>query len=153
MEAKQKGNRRDKKAAGAYTALQAAQNTVMARLYKRKAFGELTPSQFRVLATLLEQGSQSQTALCGAIARSTGNMVLVIDNLTKAGLVKREGSKEDRRVKLVVLTDQGRKIVSDLIDGHNQAVGEAMTPLNEQQLAELAALAAALAGPEDCTES
>ncbi|MGD9411095.1 MAG: MarR family transcriptional regulator [Desulfobacterales bacterium] len=41
------------------------------------------------------------------ILRSSGNITMVIDNLEKNGLVKRERREADRRLFIVHLTDRG----------------------------------------------
>ena len=50
----------------------------------------------------------------GEIAHRLGvegaTMVAMVDRLVKAGLVSREASTTDRRVKLVILTDEGRRV-------------------------------------------
>lgn len=144
MEAKTRGTRREKKAVEAFASLQRANAAVLTRMFRMKAFGALSPSQFGVLEALFHGGPMSQHDLCGKIFRSSGNMVLVIDNLEKRGFVKREDYEKDRRVKLVVLTESGRKTVSALLDDHSRAVVEAVAPLNDQQIDSLTELAALL---------
>jgi MarR family transcriptional regulator for hemolysin len=52
----------------------------------------------------------SQSELADKLAVEAATMVAMIDRLVKAGLVKREASSSDRRVKRVVLTPAGMKI-------------------------------------------
>ena len=52
----------------------------------------------------------SQSELADKLAVEAATMVAMIDRLVKAGLVKREASSSDRRVKRVVLTPAGLKI-------------------------------------------
>ena len=52
----------------------------------------------------------SQSELADKLAVEPASMVAMIDRLVKAGLVKREASSSDRRVKRVVLTPAGSKI-------------------------------------------
>ena len=52
----------------------------------------------------------SQSELADKLAVEAATMVAMIDRLVKAGLVKREASSSDRRVKRVVLTPAGSKI-------------------------------------------
>jgi MarR family transcriptional regulator for hemolysin len=52
----------------------------------------------------------SQSELADKLAVEPATMVAMIDRLVKAGLVKREASSSDRRVKRVVLTPAGSKI-------------------------------------------
>lgn len=52
----------------------------------------------------------SQSELADKLAVEGATMVAMIDRLVKAGLVVREASTTDRRVKRIVLTDAGSKI-------------------------------------------
>jgi MarR family transcriptional regulator for hemolysin len=52
----------------------------------------------------------SQSELADKLAVEPASMVAMIDRLVKAGLVKREASSSDRRIKRVVLTPAGSKI-------------------------------------------
>jgi MarR family transcriptional regulator, transcriptional regulator for hemolysin len=52
----------------------------------------------------------SQSELADKLAVEAATMVAMIDRLVKAGLVKREASSDDRRIKRVVLTPAGLKI-------------------------------------------
>ena len=52
----------------------------------------------------------SQSELADRLAVEGATMVAMIDRLVKAGLVNREASTTDRRVKRVVLTPAGMKI-------------------------------------------
>jgi MarR family transcriptional regulator for hemolysin len=52
----------------------------------------------------------SQTDLAHALGVEGATMVLMIDRLVKANLVKRQPSISDRRIKYIVLTDEGRAL-------------------------------------------
>jgi MarR family transcriptional regulator, transcriptional regulator for hemolysin len=52
----------------------------------------------------------SQSELADKLAVEAATMVAMIDRLVKAGLVRREASSADRRIKRVVLTPAGLKI-------------------------------------------
>ena len=52
----------------------------------------------------------SQSELADRLAVEGATMVAMIDRLVKAGLVNREASTTDRRVKRVILTPAGMKI-------------------------------------------
>ncbi|MGY1707476.1 MarR family winged helix-turn-helix transcriptional regulator [Geodermatophilus sp. SYSU D00697] len=52
----------------------------------------------------------SQRDLAEALALDPSQVVLLVDELTEAGLVERRPSESDRRTKLVVATDTGREV-------------------------------------------
>ena len=74
----------------------------------------LTESQFGVLETLLHLGPLHQCRLAQKHLLSPGNLTLVINNLQRDGLVRRQRSTEDRRYVEVQLTDAGRALITDL---------------------------------------
>src|SRR6476469_2593540 len=52
----------------------------------------------------------SQTELATLLSIEGPSMVATIDRLVRAGLVERQASEQDRRVKRIVLTDGGREV-------------------------------------------
>ena len=101
-----------------YVKLMRATESVTARAHRQlSAFG-LSFSQFGVLEALYHLGPMSQSEIGQKILRSSGNMTMVIDNLQKRQLVKRERSKTDRRFLIVHLTDKGRDLISKIFPSH-----------------------------------
>jgi MarR family transcriptional regulator, transcriptional regulator for hemolysin len=69
------------------------------------------------IAAAMKAGSPlSQSILADTLAVSRASMVHTIDCLVKDGLVKRESSSSDRRLKRVVVTDAGAHLYSLLRD-------------------------------------
>jgi MarR family transcriptional regulator for hemolysin len=78
---------------------------VMNRHLKRMG---ISPTAWMILAAASQERSPlSQVALAERIAMSSASMVRPIDFLTDAGLVTRESSVSDRRVKRIVVTNAG----------------------------------------------
>src|SRR5215211_793280 len=97
-------------------------NSVLARLAERNSIGELTYSQFAVLEALYHLGHLTQSEVSGKILKSTSNITTVIDNLERAGLVRRERDTNDRRVIHVHLTEAGTGKVEAVLPGHVAAL-------------------------------
>ena len=100
----------------------------------------LTTSQFGVLETLYHLGSLQTGQLGEKILKSSGNMTLVIDNLVKRGLVRRQRLEDDRRCVEIRLTEQGRSLVKKILPDHVQRVViafAALTPAEQAQLGTL----------------
>ena len=83
-----------------------------------KACG-LTPAGWSAIAALAEMGRSagdgaarppSQTELAQQLGVDSATLVATIDRLAAAGLIARNPSPHDRRVKLVVLTQQGDEL-------------------------------------------
>ncbi|MEV8564836.1 MarR family transcriptional regulator [Streptomyces sp. NPDC051322] len=73
----------------------------------------LTASQGRTLA-VLRRGPSAMRALAITLACDASNMTGIIDRLEKRGAVRREPSPTDRRVKNVVLTEEGERAVDTI---------------------------------------
>ncbi|MGW8875975.1 MarR family winged helix-turn-helix transcriptional regulator [Streptomyces mirabilis] len=76
----------------------------------------LTYSQAKAL-NVLRQGPAPMRALAGTLRCDASNMTGIIDRLEARGLVYREPSPTDRRVKNVVLSEDGAAAVSSIRDG------------------------------------
>src|SRR5512137_147164 len=85
------------RALNTFTKLMRAAESVTSRVHRVLAAPKLTISQFGVLEALYHKGPLCQKDIAAKILKSTGNITLVIDNLEKNGLVRRERDSEDRR--------------------------------------------------------
>ena len=97
-------------------------NSLLARLAERNSIGELTYSQFAVLEALYHIGPMTAGEVSQKILKSGGNLTLVIDNLERDGLVRRERDGKDRRVIHVHLTEAGKRKVEAVFPGHVAAL-------------------------------
>lgn len=105
------------------------------RLIRRNTVGDLTISQFGVLETLYHLGHMSQSEICGKLLKSGGNITLVIDNLEKRGLARRQVDAKDRRVTTVLLTEKGEELIGRIFPEQVKAIVEELNVLtaNEQE--------------------
>jgi MarR family 2-MHQ and catechol resistance regulon transcriptional repressor len=119
-----------------YTKLMRAAETVTGRVGRTMSAAGLTISQFGVLEALHHKGPLCQRDIAAKILKSTGNITLVIDNLEKQGLVKRERTNEDRRYLTVTLTGQGEKLIGTVFADVEAAIVAEMSALttDEQEL-------------------
>jgi MarR family 2-MHQ and catechol resistance regulon transcriptional repressor len=104
-----------------------------------RSFGLTTP-QFGVLECLGHLGPMTIGELCKKQLVSGGNMTVVVDNLTKDGLVERIPSKDDRRAIVVQLTAKGKKLFGDIFIRHAKFVASAASVLSDKEQSELAVL-------------
>jgi len=95
-----------------YTKLMRAAESVTNRVSRIMTGAGLTISQFGVLEALHHKGPLCQRDIAAKILKSTGNITLVIDNLEKSGLVRRERDSEDRRFFAVHLTEKGAALIA-----------------------------------------
>lgn len=115
-------------------------NSVLARLSERNTLDDLTPSQFAVLESLYHLGSMTQGEISAKVLKSGSNMTTVTDNLERDGLVRRERSKNDRRVIHIHITEAGIGKIEAVLPGHIEALVEefnVLTPEEQKTLGEL----------------
>lgn len=124
----------------AYAKLMRAADAVTSRIYRHLDDSGLTVSQFGVLEALYQLGPQCQKDLANKILKTSGNLTMVIDNLEKQGLVKREQDPSDRRVWNVHLTERGRRLIAQVFPKHATLVAEEMAILKPTEQATLAKL-------------
>ncbi|MFN8005426.1 MAG: MarR family transcriptional regulator [Terriglobia bacterium] len=119
-----------------YVKLMRAAESLTARIHRDLAEVDLTVSQFGALEALYHLGPMTQAVIGKKILKSSGNMTLVIDNLEKRGLVRRERNKEDRRYFTVHLTEEGERLVSEFFPAHAERIAAEMGVLtpSEQEL-------------------
>jgi MarR family 2-MHQ and catechol resistance regulon transcriptional repressor len=129
------GSAETKRALNAFINLARATNSLQARLTVQLEGQGLTAGQFGVLEALLHLGPMSQCVLGEKLLRSGGNITLVIDNLEKHGLVRRERQTEDRRTIVIHLTPKGRRLIKRVVPGHAKMILKEMNQLepNEQE--------------------
>jgi MarR family 2-MHQ and catechol resistance regulon transcriptional repressor len=114
------------------------------RLWDQLALGlqreDLTPSQFGVLEALYHLGPMCQRDLGERILRSSGNMTLVVGNLERRGLVRRERPTGDGRMREVHLTEAGDRLIRRVFPPHAAAITRALAVLTSEEQRTLATL-------------
>jgi MarR family 2-MHQ and catechol resistance regulon transcriptional repressor len=115
-------------------------NSLLARLAERNTIGDLTYSQFAVLEALYHLGPLTQGEVSQKVLKSGSNMTTVIDNLERAGLVRRERDVKDRRVIHVHLTEAGSNRVEQVLPAHIAALVEEFSVLSASDQETLGAL-------------
>ncbi len=76
----------------------------------------------------------SQSELAEKLGIEGATMVAMVDRLVKAGLVQREISTTDRRVKRVLLTEAGAKLYGSLKVEANQLLQEMLKDSDAEKL-------------------
>ena len=107
-----------------------AAESITTRAHKHLSSAGLTVSQFGVLEAIHHLGPLSQKELGRKILRSSGNITMVIDNLEKRRLVRRERDTSDRRIFIVHLTDEEQKLIRKIFPSHAALITGEMSVLN-----------------------
>lgn len=134
------GTKEEVTALDTYIKLVRAAESVATRLHRHLDIHKLTVTQFGVLEALFHLGSMYQRELAEKLLKSGGNITLVIDNLEKRQLVKRDREVGDRRCISVSLTASGKQLISEIFPTHVAAVVKEMNILTIPEQEELGRL-------------
>ena len=80
----------------------------------RDAGFDLTSPQFAALSILQDQPNIDQATLASAIAIDRATIGGIVDRLVAKGLVQRQTNFQDRRARVLSLTDEGHRILTRL---------------------------------------
>ena len=131
------GTRPETRALSGLINLVRAAESVMGRLNGQFAGLAITQSQFSALDALVHLGPLSQRELGEKLFKTSGNITMVVDNLERAGMVRRERDAGDRRRVAVRLTAKGEKTIRELLPPRVAAIREEMGALTAAEQAEL----------------
>jgi MarR family 2-MHQ and catechol resistance regulon transcriptional repressor len=84
----------------------------------------LGESEFRILEALLHKGAMPVNTIGPKVFLTPGSISVAVDRLLKRGLVTRTNSPTDRRVRLVDLTAEGRRLIEKVFAAHAAQVDE-----------------------------
>ena len=140
MRQRYRGNQKETRALKTYVKLMRAAESVTARTHRHLSSTGLTISQFAVLEALYQLGPLSQREIGKKILRSSGNITMVIDNLEKNGLVRRERHEADRRFFIVHLTDKGYHLINKIFPPHAAVIAKDLGVLTAAEQDALARL-------------
>lgn len=104
-------------------------------LQETEAFG-VTPVQFAALQAVHNTPGVDQRTLARTIGFDTSTTAGVIDRLEARGLLQRNASPEDRRVRLLTLTDDGEALLAQVVPAMQRAQVRMLDPLNPAERAE-----------------
>jgi DNA-binding MarR family transcriptional regulator len=103
---------------------------------------DLTPRQFAALAKLDEIGATSQNLLGRETAMDAATIKGVVDRLEERGLVEVADDPNDRRRRVLALTEEGRALFAELAPVARRITEETLSPLTEPERERLVALLA-----------
>ena len=120
---------------GAHTwlVLWRATRAMEARALRSIADTGLGASEFAILETLLHKGPLPVNAIGRKVLLTTGSMTSAVDRLATRGLVVRKDDPADRRVRLVHLTTDGRKLIKPAFAQHATDLEEIVGVLTREE--------------------
>ena len=112
-------------------------------LQETEAHG-ITPVQYASLQTVDNTPGIDQSTLARAIGLDTSTIAGVLDRLESRGLLLRSASPDDRRVRLLTLTDAGRHLLAAIVPDMLRAQQRILEPLPRAERAEFMRMLRAL---------
>jgi MarR family transcriptional regulator, organic hydroperoxide resistance regulator len=97
---------------------------------------QLSPGVIKTLMRLAKEDGVSMGDMARGIGCDPSYITALVDDLDERGLARREPAPYDRRVKIIVLTDAGRALASE-IDGILSVPPAAFSALSHSELRQL----------------
>jgi DNA-binding MarR family transcriptional regulator len=91
----------------------------------------LTPVQYAALQAAANRPDIDQRTLAGMVGLDTSTLAGVIDRLETRGLVQRKPDEDDRRVKRVCPTPEGRQALARMVPAMLRAQERILAPLSK----------------------
>jgi MarR family 2-MHQ and catechol resistance regulon transcriptional repressor len=94
-------------------------------------------SEFAALEVLLHKGPQPVNMIGKKVLLTSGSMTTAIDRLESRNLVRRTADPQDRRARIVQLTETGKRLIEDGIQRHAMDLEETLAVLRPGERTEL----------------
>jgi MarR family 2-MHQ and catechol resistance regulon transcriptional repressor len=93
----------------------------------------LCQSDFATLEALLNKGPMPVNTIGEKILLSSGSITTAVDRLERKGLVERQASPHDRRLRIVHLTPAGETLMESVFERHQQALERATSGVTDAE--------------------
>jgi MarR family 2-MHQ and catechol resistance regulon transcriptional repressor len=97
----------------------------------------LGDSDFRILEVLLHKGPLPVNTIGPIVDLTPGSISIAVDRLFAKGLVSRSEAAEDRRVRMVALTQRGQNLIVPAFRKHSGQMRRVFSELNPEELRNL----------------
>ena len=98
----------------------------------------ITPMQLGVMDTLANFGELRIQDLIDKMSSTSGNMTVIIRNLERDGYIHRKPIPEDKRCCLISLSEEGEKLLGEIMPEHRQNIAQALERMPEENQEKLA---------------
>lgn len=122
----------------------------LSRRMRQQAVGEITASQLSALSSIAKHGEMSLGALASIERVAPPSMTRIAGRLEEMGLVERHPDSADRRIALVAVTEEGRRILAETRSRRDAYLAErigALSDAEQKVLVEAVPLLERLASP------
>ena len=129
----QSNRAQERLALSTYVKLMRAANSARSYASQSLSDANLTLTQFAVLEALYHLGPMSLSDIARKVLTTGGNLTMVVGNLEKQGLARRQSCPEDKRVLIVVLTAKGKTLLRNIFPRHASAIVEFLNVLSPEE--------------------
>ena len=133
-------NEKTIRAVDAYESLMFAAETVGRLLDKQLDSLGLTESQLRTLEWLVKLGPMCLRDVCEKVLRGSSDMTVMTRNLEKCGLVTRMKNPADRRITVIQVTTEGKKLLLKILPMRAKLIRAQMAVLGKPEQEKLTRL-------------
>src|SRR5437667_4337309 len=103
-------------------------------LYRGIAETGISDTDFRVLEALLNKGPLPVNTIGPKVHLTPGSISTAVDRLVERGLVSRVESPEDRRVRVVSLTQKGKRLIAPIFRKHASEIRKVFADASPKEL-------------------
>jgi DNA-binding MarR family transcriptional regulator len=120
----------------AYLAIQEVHNVVNRIVSKKLAQWGLSVPKYGIIRQLYDNETLPLSKLSRLIFRGNSNLTTLVDRMERDGIVQRVNHDNDRRVKVLRLTEKGRALAPKVIKEYRAFLHEMMSCIsaNEQRM-------------------
>lgn len=94
----------------------------------------LTIPEWSLLGILYDEGPMSLTQITQILQSKASHPTVLVEQLVQQGLLTRESVSGDRRVKMVTITPQGKKILPEVERYARLKIAQALSSLTREEL-------------------
>jgi DNA-binding MarR family transcriptional regulator len=134
------------RALAVYGALRSATDSISALIDRQLEKFGITMHQFAILDLLMRRGPLNQIASCEELQHSESTMGFLARALEKRGWIERRVDAQDRRLKMLHVTPEGRKLAATLAPLHASLIRAQVSGLLRREQSALVRLCEKLAG-------
>ena len=103
-------------------------------LYRGIAETGISDTDFRVLEALLHKGPLPVNTIGPKVHLTPGSISVAVDRLLERGLVSRAESPDDRRVRVVALTKNGKDLIVPIFRKHSAEIARVFADADPREL-------------------
>src|SRR6266404_570863 len=97
----------------------------------------LGDSDFRVLEVLMHKGPLPVNVIGPKVNLTPGSISVAVDRLVAKGLVSRVECFEDRRIRIVALTQRGKGVITPIFRAHAATMEKVFSGLSRDEMQQL----------------